>query len=424
MKFKISPSLVGGEVVVPPSKSHTLRAIVFALMAKGKSVIENYLSSPDTVAMLEAIQKFGAKVEIFEDRLEIYGVDGRLKGPYDVIQSGNSGIVLRFIAGIAALAENYAVITGDESIRLRRPIKPLLDTLASQNVFAESTNRNGYAPVIIRGPMKPGVMAIEGSDSQPVSALLIATSFLKGPSEIYVMNPGEKPWVDVTLDWLKWLGADITNHDYRHYKVAGKMAYEGFNVSIPGDYSSAAYALASGIISRKKVRVVGLSMDDSQSDKNFLKVLEKMGASVTFFPDEYAVEVVAPDEIRGVEVDINNCIDMGSIIAVLACFASSKTVISGAGVSRFKESDRIHAISVELRKMGAKIEEREDGMVIYPARLRGALLCSHNDHRIALSLIVAAFGAEGESNIDGVECISKTYPTFLCDFCLLGGKIS
>lgn len=423
MKLTIKPSLISGEILVPPSKSHTLRAILFALMAKGKSIIENYLLSPDTTAMYESIRKFGAQVEVFEDRLEIVGVDGRLQGPYDVIQSGNSGIVLRFIAGISALAENYVVITGDESIRLRRPIKPLLDALASQNVFAESCNRNGYAPVIIRGPMKPGVMAIDGMDSQPVSALLIATSYLKGSSEIYVMNPGEKPWIDVTLDWLKWLGADIINHDYRHYKVVGGLSYEGFHVSIPGDYSTAAYALAAGVISRKTVRVVGLSMNDSQSDKNFLTILEKMGATIELSEDEYAVTVVGPKEIKGIEVDINNCIDMGSLIAVLACFASSKTVITGAGVSRFKESDRIHAISVELRKMGAEIEEREDGMVIYPKKLKGADLTSHNDHRIALSLIVAAFGATGDSVINGVECIAKTYPTFFCDFCLLGGKI-
>ena len=191
MKYRIQKSEISGDVIIPPSKSHTLRAILFSLMAKGKSVIRNYLVSGDTFAMIDAIEKFGARVHMRDQCIEVEGVLGKLQRPCDVIQAGNSGQVLRFIAGIAALVDSYVVITGDESIRIRRPVKPLLDVLTSQNVFAESAALNGHAPIIIKGPMKPGVMAIDGSDSQPVSALLIATSFLQDVSEIYVMNPGE-----------------------------------------------------------------------------------------------------------------------------------------------------------------------------------------------------------------------------------------
>jgi 3-phosphoshikimate 1-carboxyvinyltransferase len=373
--------------------------------------------------MVEAIKKFGAQVHFVDDHIEVIGVDTKLERPYDVIQSGNSGLVLRLISGISALLDCYVVITGDESIRSRRPIKPLLDTFTSQNVFAESSRLNGYAPVIIKGPMKPGVMAIEGGDSQPVSALLIATSFMRGASEIYVMNPGEKPWIDVTLDWLKMVGAEIENCDYRHYKIRGKTSYEGFSVAIPGDFSSAAYSIGASIVTRGNVRVDGLSMKDSQSDKNFIEVLKKMGARIKWIPEEYAIEVDGKGEIFGREIDVNCCIDMTPLLAVIGCFASSRTTIYGAKIARFKESDRIASITKELRKMGANIEEREDGMIIYPCKLKGAKLESHGDHRIALSLIIAAFGAEGESEIQGVECIAKTYPTFLCDFCLMGGRI-
>jgi len=211
MKYIIKNSKISGHIFVPPSKSHTLRALIFGLMGKGRSVIRNFLSSPDTMAMIDAIKMFGAKVNLKDDVIEIIGVDGQLHRPDDVIYAGNSGQVLRFIAGIAALSDSYVIITGDESIRMRRPIKPLLDVLTSQNVFAESSTFNDHPPILIKGPMKSGVMAIEGADSQPVSAMLIATSFLPGASELYVMNPGEKPWIDVTLGWLDTLGVKIIN---------------------------------------------------------------------------------------------------------------------------------------------------------------------------------------------------------------------
>ena len=309
MKYTVKKSKISGHVFVPPSKSHTLRALIFALMAKGKSVIRNFLSSPDTMAMIDAIEMFGAKVRIFNDAIEIEGVNGDLRRPDDVINAGNSGQVLRFIAGIAALGDSYVVITGDESIRTRRPIKPLLDTLTSQNIFAESTVLNGRPPIIVKGPMKPGVMAIEGSDSQPVSAMLIATSFLPGDSEIYVMNPGEKPWIDVTLGWLKRFNVNIENNDYRHYKIPGNASYDGFDITIPGDFSSAAYSLVAALISRQKIRISGLNMTDSHADKNFIDILIRLGADIQVYPDENMLVADGRGEIKGMKIDVNDCID-------------------------------------------------------------------------------------------------------------------
>ena len=423
MKYKVKKSQIAGDVFIPPSKSHTLRAILFSLMAKGKSVIRNYLVSADTFAMIDAIEQFGAKVKMEGDYIEVEGVVGKLKRPNDVIQAGNSGQVLRFIAGIAALIDSYVVITGDESIRMRRPVKPLLDALTSQNVFAESAALNGHAPIIIKGPMKPGIMAIDGSDSQPVSALLIATAFLPEASEIYVMNPGEKGWVNVTLHWLSNLGVKVVNHDYRHYKVYGKASYDGFDITIPGDFSTAGYSIAAAIITKNSVRVFGLAMNDPQPDKQFIEIIKKMGVLVTISEEDQSIEVDGSGILQGIEVNINDCIDTLPILAVIACFALTETHIMGAKIARFKESDRITAIASELRKMGARIEEKDDGLIVHPAHLKGAELSSHKDHRIALSLLVAALGAEGESIVDGVECIGKTYPTFFYDFLCLGARI-
>lgn len=423
MRYKVKRSIITGHVSVPPSKSHTLRALVFGLMGYGESVIRNYLVSPDTMSMIDAVKMFGAQVQVYDDVIQILGAGSALQCPDNVVDAGNSGLVLRFITALAALVDQYVIITGDESIRSRRMIKPLLEVLSSQNVLAESAAQNGFAPVIIKGPLKPGVMAMEGSDSQPVSAMIIATAFLPGPSEIYVMNPGEKPWVDVTLRWLSSLNVKIQHQDHRYYKIPGNASYEGFEINIPGDFSSATYSIVAAVITKQKIRVSELDMRDNQADKNFLDVLKRVGVSITVHPEEKVIEVNGEVDIKGMVIDVNHCIDTTPLLAVLACFANGPTEIIGARVARFKESDRISAISQELKKMGAKIEEKEDGMVIYPSRLRGAHLYSHKDHRIALSLIVAAFAADGESIIDGVEYIIKTYPTFFHDFVNLGGKI-
>jgi 3-phosphoshikimate 1-carboxyvinyltransferase len=423
MKYQVEKSKIFGEVLVPPSKSHTLRALLFALLAKGKSRIQNYLASNDTYRMIEAIEQFGAKVIIDSEFIEIEGVDRKLKRPDDVIQAGNSGQVLRFIAAVGALTDSFVVITGDESIRLRRPVKPLLDALTAQNVFAESLALNGRAPVIIRGPLKPGVFAIEGSDSQPVSALLIATSFLNGGSEIYVMNPGEKPWVKLTLSWLSDLGIKVINHDYRHYKVYGNHSIKGFDVQIPSDFSSACFPAASAMVTRGFVKLKGLKLDDPQPDKQFLEIIKQMGVFVNYEGDDGGIEIDARSDFKGVEVNINDCIDTLPILAVVACFATTPSYIMGAKIARLKESDRISAITKELTKMGAKIDEKEDGLVVYPSKLIGTKVYSHEDHRIAMALLVAGLGSSSQTQVDSVECLAKTYPLFFYDFTSIGAKI-
>lgn len=424
MKYYIKPGGISGEIDVPPSKSHTLRALVFALMAEGTSCIENYLPSPDTLAMIDAIKQFGAEVKMEGESLVVTGVAGAPKGPTDIINAGNSGIVLRFITAISALVDNYVIITGDESIRSRRIIQPLIETLAANGAFAVSSKLDGFAPVIVKGPISPGDFCVEGQDSQIVSALLIATTFLKGPSNLYVTKAGEKPWVDVTLGWLNFLGIKVRRDDYRHYQILGDAHYKGFSVTIPGDFSSALFPLCAALITKQTVKIHGLDTRDNQADKNFIQVLGQMGAKLMLDPSEQSITLASGSEIVGIEVDINHCIDSLPILAVVACFAGSETIIRGAKIARFKESDRIAAITKELRKMGAKIEELPDGMKIYPSKLKGASMDSHQDHRIALALMVAAFGADGESEIDGVECIVKTYPTFIHDMETLGGVFS
>ncbi|MBI3236338.1 MAG: 3-phosphoshikimate 1-carboxyvinyltransferase, partial [Chlamydiales bacterium] len=224
-RFQIQPSTLSGSLTIPPSKSHTLRAILFGLMGEGKSQIHNYLLSPDTFAMIDAISQLGAEVEIQKDHLLIEGVSRKLKSAENVIDAGNSGLVLRFIAALAAHLPTYTVITGDHSIRHNRPIQPLLDALKQMGALAEPVHPDQYAPIILRGPIRAGTARLRGEDSQPVSGLLIAACFLEKESEIWVDNPGERPWIDLTLSWLKKLNLPVQNHNYTRYQIQGGGRY-------------------------------------------------------------------------------------------------------------------------------------------------------------------------------------------------------
>ncbi|QVL56931.1 MAG: 3-phosphoshikimate 1-carboxyvinyltransferase [Simkaniaceae bacterium] len=421
MKYTVKPSSLSGIIEIPPSKSHTHRALLFALLAKGVSRIDKYLDSPDSAAMLKTIQQLGANVKKFENRLEIEGVGPALKPSDDVINAGNSGIVLRFIGALAALIPTYTVITGDHSIRTRRPVKPLLDALKQLGVLAESMLGDGYAPIIIKGPLSSGNCSLDGQDSQPVSALLIATSFASGASEIHVTNPGEKPWIDLTLSWLDLLKLPYENHNYTHYKIPGGASFSEFNYTVPGDFSSLAFPVAAALITQSEISIDNVDMNDIQGDKKLLDLLKQMGAKLE--TEGRTLHVKKSGTLKGCTFDINDTIDAITILAVIGCYAEGETVLINAAIARKKECDRIHSIATELKKMGADIEEKEEGLIIRTSKLKGTTLETYHDHRMVMSLTVAALGAEGESVIEGVECVAKTYPNFKEHLNKLGAKL-
>lgn len=422
-RWTIKKSSLQGTIRIPPSKSHTLRAILFAALAEGKSVIRSYLASHDAEAMLEAVRNLGAKVQVFPDRIEIVGTGGRV-GPFeDVIQAGNSGIVLRFLAALAGLSSYPAVITGDYSIRHQRPMGQLNRALAGLGVRVESLRGDGYAPLIIQGPMTQDATQLSGEDSQPVSALLIAAAFKKNRTEISVENPGELPWIGLTLDWFSRLGIACQNEDFRRYRLDGNASYKGFEYTVPGDFSSAAFPLVAALVTRSTLTLENLDMNDSQGDKEIIPVLRQMGAEIDIDPRENKVRISLPRPLKGIEVSVNRLIDAVTALAVAACYAEGETRIYGAEVARSKESNRLKSIAEELTKMGGNIQETDEGLLIRGAPLKGAAVFSHLDHRMAMSLAVAALGAEGETVIEACECVAKTYPGFAKDFQSLGARL-
>lgn len=421
--LKVKGSSLKGSIALPPSKSHSMRAILFGSLGQGRTKIYNVLKSPDILSMIQAFRQFGVQIDLQEEYIEIEGVDGELNPCENVIDAGNSGQVLRFVGSLAALLPSYTIITGDHSIRHNRPMQPLLSALSQLKAFAVSSRSNGMAPIVIRGPMQPGRAELMGEDSQPVSALLMAASFLKGTTLLKVSNPGEKPWIDLTLSWLHRLGGRVSHQNYMEYMITGPLHYKGFEIAIPGDFSSAAFPLAAALITGSPLTVENIDMQENQGDKKIIEILRKMGARFEIEERKKSLKVCRGSSLMGMTIDVNDTIDALPILAVLGCFSAGATKITNGAIARKKESDRIHAIALELQKMGANLEEKEDGLIIHSSPLSGAKLYSHADHRIAIALAVAALGAKGESHIEGVECIKKSYPTFVADFQKLGAYI-
>ena len=395
------------QISVPASKSHTMRALLFAFMADGRSVVENYLHSPDTECMLNLGLSLGAGVVKYHDRIEVCGVAGCPKIEGGVVDAGNSGLVVRFGIAMAALGDRPIGFRGDSSLTNKRPIEPLVTALDGLGVTIDGT----ILPLNVCGPINAYVANIDGEDSQPVSALLIALNILGRDGSISVRNPGEKPWIDVTLWWLKKLGYKISHEDYSLYHIEKSPVHKGFNYRVPADFSSAAYPVAAALIRKQEVVIQGLDFDDIQGDKKIIDILKSMGASFKFCSG--SLTILTGSGLQGISIDVDDIIDALPLLAVLGCYAGGETVLYNAGMARHKESDRLASITKELKKMGADIDEYKDRLVIKKSKLKAAHFEAHDDHRIAMALIVASLGVTGESQLEGERWISKSYPNFM-----------
>ena len=406
-----SPNL-NGSVRIPPNKSHAFRALIMAGLADGVSRIIEPAVSNDWMRGIEALELLGAKVEPKARRSwEVVGTAGKLTTPDDVIDCGNSGIILRFFAALAACVEGYSVLNGDESLRHIRLCQPLIDALNQLGAWAVSTKGDGHAPIIVRGRLKGGRAEIDGLDSQPVSALLIASALSPAPTELTVHRPGEKPWVGVTLDWLSRCGVEYSNDNFSRYRVRGNSGWPGFEARIPLDWSAALYPIVAAVVTEEsEIRVPGMDFADSQGDKAVVDVLRDMGADITA---EEETVIARSSRLTGREIDCNDFIDQFMLLAVAGTRAEGETVLTNAEVARHKECDRIAEMAKALKAMGADVEERPDGLVIRRSRLRGASLDSRADHRMVMTLTVAGLLAEGQVKISDIECVKKTFPDFV-----------
>lgn len=419
MKIKVKRSQLAGEICIPGSKSHTIRALAVAAMADGTSEIRGPLISGDTMSCAKAARSFGAEVKQEDGLWTVKGVAGKLRKPEKTIDMENSGTSLRIFTGIAALADFKVEFDGDSSLRTR-PMAPLLDAL--QLLGVETSSKNGKCPVSVKGPLKGGKTDVVGKSSQFLTSLLFACPIAPADTEINVINLNEKPYVEITLDWLKRQNIKFDyKEDMSCFRIKGGQAYTPFNWTIPADFSTATFPLVAAAVTGGCIAIKNLDFTDRQGDKEIFKHLERMGVSVQ--KSEVWTKVKGTGKLQGQEFDLNATPDALPAMAVAGALSSGTTKLLNVPQARIKETDRIACMTKELRKMGAEITELEDGMIIKGGKLHGAELESYDDHRIVMSLAIAAMAADGETVINNAEAAAVTYPDFIKDFQKIGANI-
>jgi len=412
-----------GEIYTPSSKAYTHRMLIAALLSRGASKISNPLISDDTNATLEAIKAFGAKAELQENYWTIRGVDS-LRTPKNPINCGESGSTLRFMIPVAAIAPGHSVFTCGPSLK-RRPIEPLLLGLKQLGTGSSLQLKEGSSPIRIwGGGIRGGKTSMRGDiSSQFVSGLLFACPKAKKDTEISITTPLEsRNYVRMTIEVLDKHDIRIFASDnFKELKIPSNQNYKPCNHEAPGDFSSAAFLLAAAAITSSRVKVKNLDQYTTQGDKAILDILKEMGSKVRVGDDCIEVE---GEQLNAIDVDSKYIPDLVPVCAVLACYSKGTSKIYNAKRLRYKESDRLSSLHAELKKMGAEIMMKEDGLVIRGScKMHGTMIDPHNDHRIVMACAVAALAADGETKIQNSECVNKSYPRFFDDLRLLGANI-
>jgi len=415
---------VKGEVTAPPSKSYTHRALILGALAEGETVLTNYLDADDTRYTAEALRTLGTTIRANGSTLKIEGRDGKfsVQPGRETIFVGNSGSTVRMVAPLAALTPGRVVFEGEPRL-YQRPVSDLLVALKALGIRAASINRDGFPPIEIHGgTLLGGEVVVSGLiTSQHVSGLLMAAPYARRNVRLNIS--GEllsKPYVDVTIDIMRRFGGEVGNINYEHFVVTAGETYRGREYDIEGDYSSAAYFFAMGAIGGVTVTVSGLNSRSVQGDRHFLDILAQMGCEIDFGKE--GISASRRNPLAATTQDMGDYPDIVQPLAVVAAFASGKTLIRNIGHLIYKETDRINHTALELRKMGAEVEVTENTMLITGGGVRGAGVESHNDHRLVMSLAVAALFAEGETVISGAEAVGKSYPGFFRDLAKVGAK--
>lgn len=406
-----------GELTVPGDKSIGHRAVIFTSIAAGRSRIWNLSAGEDNLRTVQAFKDLGVKIWREEEALCVEGKGWEgLAAPDRVIDCGNSGTTMRLLAGVLAGRPFVSRLDGDASLRLR-PMQRIIDPLGQMGAEISGRNGKGVAPLEIRGRSLRGArLALSVASAQVKSAILLAGLQAEGTTSVEEPQQSRNH----TEIMAEAFGARL-KVEGRCVVLHGPQSLVGRDVRVPGDLSSAAFFIvAAASIPGSEIVIRGVGCNPTRS--GVIDVLRRMGAAVELVhPRDEAGESVADlrvwgKRLRGVEIGpemVARTIDEYPILCVAAALAEGVTTISGAKELRYKESDRIASMAAELRKLGVKVEEREDGMRIEGrGRLQGASLRSYGDHRVAMSLAVAGLAADGGAEVDDSACADISFPGF------------
>jgi 3-phosphoshikimate 1-carboxyvinyltransferase len=419
-----------GEVIPLPDKSITHRAVILSSLSEGKSVIRNPLMAEDPLRTLHAFRQMGIAIHgdftgtTAQDSSSLPGreitIHGKglygLRKPVAALDCGNSGTTMRLLSGVLAGQPFHATLTGDRFLK-KRPMQRIITPLTRMGAVIRS-RPSGLPPLEIQGgTLKPVRYASPIASAQVKSAILLAGLYCEGTTS--VSEPARSR--DHTERMLRAAGADVETHDLE-VKVTGRATLRPLDITVPGDFSSAAFFLVAGtLIPGSEVVIRDTCINQTRT--GLIDILRKMKADITIENlREVSGEPVADIVIRhsrlvGVEVGgdlVLRAIDEFPVLCVAASMADGVTKISGAGELRVKESDRIASMTEELGKLGVSIEELEDGVIITGSKRRkAAKTSSHGDHRVAMSMVVAGLASDTEVTVEDTDCINTSFPGFM-----------
>ena len=401
-------------IQIPGSKSFTHRALIAAALAHGESVLEGCLVCEDTIITAEALRSLGTQIKLDGDRARVSGKGGVFTNKPGIgpINMGNSGTSFRFMVSIATLAQGPIILTGSDRMK-ERPVGYLVDMLNQFGADVRYLGAAGYPPLEIRGPgIRGGKGILPGSQSsQFISSILLTGPYAKEGVEIEITERGvSRPYIDMTIEIMNQFGIHVERDDYVYFKIPTGQQYQPLDYGIEGDASTASYFWAAAAVTGGRVVTQNIhATETSQGDIGLLEIFEAMGCRVERGRSQVTLE---GGGLTGVEVDLANMPDMVPTLAAVALFAEGKTIIRNVPHLRHKESDRLRSVATEWAKLGARVEELSDGLIIHgQSPLVGATLDPHNDHRLAMSSAVAGLKIPGIV-IENEECVAKSCPGF------------
>ena len=415
-QIEIQPSGPIDAAIRPPgSKSITNRALLCAALAVGRSTLTGALDSEDTQVMTRALRELGVAIDVDTARqsLTVAGCGGQLPVTKADLHLANSGTSIRFLTAAVAACHGFYRLDGVPRMR-QRPIADLLAALNALGADARSELDNACPPVIVSGRgLEGGSVQIRGDiSSQFLSGLLQAAPYARSDVEIRVAGPlVSKPYVRMTLGVMRSFGIEVDGGDLTRFHVSAPAQYRACDYAVEPDASAASYFWAAAAVTGGRVTVEGLDRRSLQGDVAFCECLSRMGCEVIY---EDGRTTVRGKSLRGIDVDMNPISDTVQTLAAVALFAVGPTTIRGVGHIRHKETDRIGDLARELRKLGAVVEQREDGLRIEPSTLRPATISTYQDHRMAMSLALVGLRQPGVI-INDPACTAKTYPRFFDD---------
>jgi 3-phosphoshikimate 1-carboxyvinyltransferase len=414
MERSVAPSIVEGKIKAPSSKSMTQRAIAAAMLAEGQSTIINPSYCDDSLAAMSIAVGLGGKVEPGPDELKITGC-GELKETK--LNCGESGLAIRMFSPIAALFPAEITMSGGGSLK-KRPMSMIEEALKQLGVKCKSSG--GFLPLTIHGPIRGGKLEIDGSvSSQLLTGLLIALPLASKDSDIKVNNLKSRPYIDMTLQILKDFGISVQNNDYCNFHIGGNQSFKARRYQVESDWSGGAFLLVAAAINGH-LEIEGLSSGSKQSDMAVLNALRNAGAIIKI--TENKIEV-SKSEMKGFDFDATESPDLFPPLVALASYCKGESRIKGVSRLEHKESNRAAALKNEFGKMKIMIEINDDLMLIKGGEVHGAKVFSHDDHRIAMAVSVAALGATGNVYIKDSQCVAKSYPGFFDDLRHIGAIV-